>query len=195
MKNNTNNLLELSPNELNILIPGALHFSIWIIPEQEYYDYLVEIIEQISCKYIAPYFEPHVSIYTGIYTNEDDIENIALKCASSDLISLHIKMVSYTENIFKSLYIDFDNNFKLERISQAINRELKYPMHYSLQPHLSLMYKEMSPLDKEEIIKQIGLNITYVKFNRFRIITPTNTTQGWTDISKWKTILDRNLKT
>lgn len=198
---NTNNqlgvpktLLGMSPRELKKTIPRAYYFSFWLIPNQIDRSYFVRIINDLSFRFGAPNFEPHVTVYTGICTEKEDIKGVVLGCiAMHKVISLNVKGVACSSNLLKSLYIDFDINPVLSNMHESISEKMKHQEHYELQPHLSLMYKNMTIREKLIIKDQLGIRKSRVTFDGIRVVIPGNPTRGWTDVEKWKTIITARL--
>lgn len=70
---------DLTPLELERAIPGARHFSLWLVPSQNDYNLLAEIIRNLANQHNAPVFEPHVTIYTGAYTQKDNLKKLVVE--------------------------------------------------------------------------------------------------------------------
>ncbi len=187
-------LLEMSPQRLEQEIPGAFHFSLWLIPNQNDEDYFAKIIHRLSKRYKSPVFKPHVTVFTGIGTREDDIENIITECiAGRPVISLNARGVSCTNTFFKSLFVSFDNSPILMGIYKNIIKKVKCPICHTLEPHLSLIYKELPAAIKQNIVKNLHIENAHVSFDSIQVVTPQNITKGWGDIGKWKTVIRRNI--
>lgn len=191
----TKRLLEMSPQDLKITLPGTYFFSLWIVPNRINYHYFEKIINDLSYQFNAPNFQPHVTVYTGICTEKENLKEVILRSISMyQNITLNIKGIGCSNNFFRSLYVDFGIDPILLTINKSISERMKYKEHYELQPHLSLMYNNMTMRKKLLVKKNIKLQEKYVTFDSIRVVVPGNLTKGWTDVAKWKTIVNMTFK-
>lgn len=185
--NEKKSVLDLTPLELELSIPGARHFSLWLVPSQHDHNLLANIINNLANQYNAPVFEPHVTIYTGVYTQKDKLAKIIAGSAEMvHSISLIVKEIGFSDNFFKTLFIEFEDNPVLTILSQKIRSELQYQEQHDLRPHLSLLYKTMCEREKQAIINRLNFTKPQVHLDEITAVIPGNLSQGWVDVEGWK---------
>jgi putative hydrolase of the HAD superfamily len=164
-------------------------FSVFLTPSADDYIYTGNLIRELCAKYDEPPFEPHVTVYSGVLT---DLE--ALKKAVSDAavgvppFSLRVRRVGCSEEYFKSLFIEFEDNAFLRKVYQGIRAGENVESGYELIPHLSLLYKEMPLRDKEALARRVRIERPAIHFDHLKIVIPRNETAGWRDTGQWQTL-------
>lgn len=169
--------------------------AFWLIPSKENRAYFQEIIDTLSQEYEAPSFTPHVTIYSGEYELDESIKSI-LELASQKVqsFSLSIDKLLYTEEFTKTIFVQFYQNSLLNQISEALSCASKHPSKFTLNPHLSLIYKHLDPVNQESIIKQLKLQKTEIFFNEISAILTPEKVQTQADVESWKVICKKNLQ-
>lgn len=180
-------LVALTPLELARASLGARHFSIWLIPSRSDHDLFAKIIEDLAYQYSASVFQPHVTIYTGIYTRRDGLEEITTESVQVvQPISLIVQGIGFSDDFFKTLFVKFQDSPALMALSQRIRSRLQHQEEYDLRPHLNLLYKNMAEKQKRAIIERLSLVKTQVHFDGIAVVSPGDLYQGWTDVERWK---------
>ncbi len=186
--------LDLTPLELERVVPGARHFSLWLIPGEQDCGCLAKITQDLTSRYDAAFFEPHVTVYTGVYTQNDRLEGIVERLAKVvQPISLFVEGIEYSDSFFKTLFIRFGNDPILAVISQMLTDELRYQEHCLLQPHLSLLYKRIPDREKQEIVNELDFTKRYVRFDEVAVMRPGNLSKGWSEVGGWSVFFRRTL--
>jgi 2'-5' RNA ligase len=131
--------------------------SLWLIPSENIYKSLTKLICQLSKKFSAPSFEPHITLIGKLVGSEEDI--ISKTSKLSDIIKpfrIRLTWVAYSDNFFRCLFIRAEEtsdileaNIKAREIFDRL-QDPKYT------PHLSLLYGNFPTKMKEEIISEIG---------------------------------------
>ncbi len=155
-------------------------FSIWLEPTDNDFFYLKTIIKNLAEKYNSPIFDPHVTIDSEIKkipTNELIIKSMQ-NLSKIDIIS---KDLQYSNYIWKTLFIQLENNSKLQQIQDTLRNELCYSSTYNLDPHISLMYKKLDENKKNKIILNTIIKSRY-SFDKISIIKSSNKVENWNKI-------------
>ena len=74
-----------------------------------------------------------------------------------------------------------------------MRRGLSRPASYELQPHLSLLYKQMPIEEKRRIIARLDPPPHGITCDEARIVMPTNAIPGWQDVESWRTVATQKL--
>jgi 2'-5' RNA ligase len=169
--------------------------SFWLIPSEEDRIFFQEIIDTLSQEYDAPAFTPHVTIYSGEYTQDESVAELIEK-ATQDVQSFSLKLdkLLYTEEFTKTVFVQFHPNPLLRKISDTLGCNSKNPSEFSLNPHLSLIYKHLSEEIKKKLMSSISLPKSEVFFNEVRAISTPGKVQGRDDVERWKLICNRKLQ-
>ncbi|MCG9892234.1 MAG: hypothetical protein MH252_14315 [Thermosynechococcaceae cyanobacterium MS004] len=165
--------------------PAVSQFALWLTPIPSDRRWLSKIIQDYAAAYDAPMFEPHVTVYSGIYSAQDDLPKILSQRVVPQLpIALEVTGLGYTENFFRTGFITFAPNEALTALSHGIRDRLQSPTDYRLEPHLSLVYKDLSLDQKRLAMLRIILSVEFITFDTLKVVTPS--AQDWFDISGWR---------
>jgi len=135
----------------------AKGYSIWLIPAGEVYQKLSEIISQLSEKYSAPNFEPHITLLGNLIGPEEDLISKTLKLtAQLKPFKINLKKADYLDEYFKCLFIRAEKTKELIRANNIAREAFNFKPDPEYMPHLSLMYGDLSSKTKEEILADLG---------------------------------------
>jgi len=162
-------------------------YSIWLVPSGGEYKEFAEIIENFSSKYLAPKFEPHLTLIGGWQGNKKQAISKTKKLASLLLpLGTVARAIGHTEDIHKALFINCDNNERLANahlIAKMIfnHKEEKY------LPHISLIYGKFNKKEKLGMIKSLKKYPKLLKFNSICLFDVENKDEGkWFKVSEFK---------
>lgn len=169
--------------------------SFWLVPAEEDRAFFQEIIDTLSQEYDAPTFTSHVTIYSGEYApDESPTELIENATQGVQNFSLRVDKLLYTDEFTKSLFVQFHPNFILSQISETLRSRSKKPSDFALNPHLSLIYQDLSEVIKKKLITKLSLPKSEVLFNEVRAISTPNKVKGREDVESWEVICIRKLQ-
>ena len=117
--------------------------TIWLIPCDEHKKILSKQVREIALELNSTKFEPHLTIYSG----ETELHSIRLTMnqIATDFSEINLKTLSIrTAEIFtKTLFISFETTKELAGMSNSFIKHYK-TQSFSLNPHISLAYKNLS---------------------------------------------------
>lgn len=156
-------------------------YAFWLTPSNEDSLYLGNIIQQLAFEHTSMTFLPHITIYGTVYMESTEAAAI-LQSAVTDIKPLNIEIdrVTYTSEFFKSIYIQIKTNENLEKLHNSFNKQLNDHVEYAFDPHISLIYQNLTSEQKEGIIKNIQIKNTY----RMESVCTVNLGQKEEDIYK-----------
>lgn len=135
----------------------AKGYSIWLTPTGEVYRKLAEIISQLSKKYSTPNFEPHLTLIGDLLGSEEEIISKALKLAERlKPFEIKLKKADYFDEYFKCLFIRAERSKEVIEVNNIAREIFNLNPNLEYMPHLSLMYGDLSPETKEEILADLG---------------------------------------
>ncbi|MDH7476471.1 MAG: hypothetical protein QHH09_03295 [Microgenomates group bacterium] len=171
-----------------------IDISFWLIPVEEQKRKLQEIIDELADKFKSFPFIPHVTIFHFNYElNQSDLKNIKEETdkllEKQKSFSLKVLKIDYSDIFTKTLFIQFEKNKDLILLYERFLNVFKKYSLYSLNPHLSLVYKnKMKEEDKMKIIKSLKLKDKII-FDKLKIIIKSGgSITEEKDILLWKEI-------
>ncbi len=156
--------------------------AIWLTFSKNDRNYLKKIIDEISYKYNAPKFEPHITVYGLVDSEMSLIDNIAkeviLNCNS---FVVRKSKILQSEELWKTVYIELKMNNQLELIHKNLKKHFEKISKYEFNPHISLIYKILPLEEKIKIINELDIKSEF-------IIDKLVVQKFFPDIEKWKIV-------
>lgn len=169
--------------------------AFWLIPSAEDKAFFQKTINYLAQQYDAPAFTPHVTIYSGEYTPDESLDEIIEKAIQGvQNFSLSADKILYTNQFTKSLFLQFHQSSILSRISETIRSSSKKPSNFALNPHLSLIYKDLSEPTKKNLTASLSMPKSKVLFDEVSAISTPERVQTREDVESWKVICIKKLK-
>jgi putative hydrolase of the HAD superfamily len=164
-------------------------YSVFLTPSGADFAYADNLIREICGKYDGPAFEPHVTVYSGEFSDLDALKK-AVSAAVSGIrpFSLRVRGVGCGEEYFRSLFIEFEEDSVLREIHERIRVGVETESEYKLVPHMSLLYSDMPLRHKEALAKRVVPDRSGIHFDELKIVTPRNREVGWRDTGQWQTL-------
>ena len=161
--------------------------AIWLTFSKNDRDYLKKIIDELSEKYQAPKFEPHITVYGLVDSEMSLIESIA-KEATLNCNSFLVKKseILQSEELWKTVYVELKMNNQLEMIHKNLKKHFEKISNYEFNPHISLIYKILSIEEKIRIINKLDIK------NEF-MIDKLVIQKFFPEVEKWKIVKEYNL--
>ncbi|HEY0369451.1 MAG TPA: 2'-5' RNA ligase family protein [Chthoniobacterales bacterium] len=164
--------------------------AFWLTPAAGAREFFEGVINQLGERYDAPRFEPHLTLCGGNLPAErapEILRNLSIR----EEIELEVQGVEFSDKYTKTLFLQFASTPQLEALSNELKKAVG--SDYELNPHLSLIYKEMPREQKAEAARAISLPFSTVQFETVKAIeTPTPITSA-ADIAVWRTLASRRL--
>jgi putative hydrolase of the HAD superfamily len=107
--------------------------------------------------------------------------------------NLHVRGIGCTEEYFKTLFVEFEEDDALRHLSDRIRGGLQEDSGYRLFPHLSLLYNDMPLRDKQALARRVRLDRNRFVFGEVKITTALNAREGWRDTARWQTVFRMGL--
>ena len=158
--------------------------SIWLIPAREDAQYIQVIIDNLSINYQAPVFSPHCTLYSPIDLPKAELKKI-LERSAKNMKSFYVKktMISHTEYIWKTIFIDLLRSSELEQLHQEVISQFQVEQPYKFSPHISLLYKKIPDKKKEDIIRNLQVKNSFKMDKIAAVRTGPN-------VDNWETVVE-----
>ena len=99
------------------------YVSFWLVPAAEDRRFLQDLIDTLARTHAAPTFTPHVTIYSGVWTQTDNVLDIMDHAArSAPRICLQVDTIRYSAAFTKTLFVQFHPSSTLRTISSTPTR-------------------------------------------------------------------------
>lgn len=169
--------------------------AFWLIPAAADRKFFQETIDRLAESYAAFSFTPHVTIYWGDFADNASLTEI-LEQAIREIkaFSLQCDRILYTDQFTKTLFVQFHPSKILSQITESIRSHSQPPADFSLNPHLSLMYKHLSADVKQTVASTISLPRTEVFFDEVQVLLTPSTAQSQRDIENIESVISYQLR-
>ena len=177
-----------SKSGVDAFVPRELVIAYWLIPAEPAHSFFQGAINDLARRYDAPVFEPHVTIHVG--ANHIDAAERALSKAARECQSITVKAlgIDHSDEFIKTLFVQFAPNRKLQRLNAIVRTAAQDSSHYQLNPHLSLLYKNMPAAPRGELARSIKVPFSEVTFDALQAVRCISPTQSRADVEAWKVV-------
>jgi 2'-5' RNA ligase len=165
----------------------------WLIPAEPAYRFFQRLIEDLARRNDAPRFEPHVTIHVG--ANHPDAAEKALSETARECQPIKLKAleIGQSDEFIKTLFVQFAPNRKLRRLHEIIRNAAQDSSDYELNPHLSLLYKNMRATARPELAESIKVPFSEVIFDSLKAVRCISPTRSRADVEAWQVMATREL--
>lgn len=175
------------------LVSRRTVIAYWLIPSEPARSYFQRLINDLSRRYNAPQFEPHVTIHVGSNC-ADTVNGVLLEAARScERITLQALEVSGSSEFIKTLFVQFALNTQLQQLNRSIRTAAQDSSDYQLNPHLSLLYQRISIQDRRLLTCSIEVPLSEVIFDSLKAVQCISPTQCRADVEEWRVVAEKPL--
>jgi len=137
-------------------------YAIWFLFEKNDDEYLSQIISKLSNQFRSPIFTPHVTVYGLVDTSLQELDKIILDSIhSTKSFNIEKNTISFSEDFWKTLFIDFNSNGSMLKINKNLIKHLSRFGKYEFKPHTSLIYKEMNNEEKQRLSDNLEIKNSF----------------------------------
>ena len=165
----------------------------WLCPAEPARTQLAALIADLAARFEAPVFEPHVTIYATNAANENPESALAAIEPARAPYQLQVPELGYANKFTKTLFIQFAENPDLSRLSEDLRRASASGDDYQLNPHLSLIYKEISNEMKRALATSLNLPLAEIAFDRIKAVLSPAKIESRREVEAWRVIAERSL--
>ncbi len=167
--------------------------SFWLIPCKEHKHFYQEIIADLSRKFEAPLFEPHLTVFTGEFSDKQAINLIDSISINFTAITISSKKIEYSDLYTKTFFINMDLPAPLVELSTMMRQICKTKSTFVLKPHISLIYKKMPKKIKDDLLTSISIPIKDIKFDKIKAIDTPEPVEIREHVESWREVYERKL--
>jgi 2'-5' RNA ligase len=135
------------------MLPRA---AVWLVPEDALHERLTGVIDDLARLWRTPRFEPHVTLLAGLRLDTSELTRHAHALARSlQPLDVTFTQVACRPEYHKAVFVEVDGGLLPSTHARAAETFGVAP-DPDYQPHLSLLYGNLSPEAKEVIRKRLG---------------------------------------
>jgi len=164
----------------------------WLIPAEPARSHFRSLIQDIARRFDAPVFEPHVTLYVTEPGNENPADVLKETLRNIKPPSLSIAAINYSDEFTKTLFVEFRPDESLDRLNGKLRAGSASQPEYQLNPHLSLIYKTMSPETKVPLAKSLRLPFDEVRFDSAKAVISPAKIESRADVEAWRVAAEEN---
>jgi 2'-5' RNA ligase len=140
-------------------------YSIWLMPSNKVSSYYSQIIQGLSEQFDTPYFEPHITLFSGIKTELDSVHfyNISVLAALTNTFDISLYKLCFKADYFRAFYLVANEHEMLNNLNKELQVIFPTVENVAFSPHLSLLYGEVDVAEKEALALSFG-NHLFGKF-------------------------------
>jgi hypothetical protein len=161
-------------------------FSVWMMPAAVDAQRLSATITALSREQGVPNFAPHLTLYVGMTATLDDVQKALQEaCQGVPPMSLPVRGTAYSEDFFKTYFLTLAPDPALTALHADLRRRLGGV--YLLEPHVSLLYKELTAVERQALATRHPARLAQVAFDAVHLVT-TDDPGGWRAVTAWRTV-------
>jgi len=146
-------------------------FSFWIIPENDFYQEIEEVVIKYSKEYNSPVFVPHMTLHGSVISTDEDVVRRVEQVASKiKPFEIKIGEVEFSTTYFQCIFVRMKVNAKLLEAHLALKDVLDFKESHVFMPHGSLVYGDFDMETREKIAKEIKLKGIRFMANKITIV-------------------------
>jgi 2'-5' RNA ligase len=132
-------------------------YTLWVVPPGEVYEKLAALILQLSRRYNAPKFEPHLTLLGDIEATEEGMLEKSQQLAESlNPFRVHLAKVGQLDDFFRCVFLRAEETPALMAANAEVRKMFGRQADPGFMPHVSLLYGHYPAEIKEKAIAQIG---------------------------------------
>jgi 2'-5' RNA ligase len=160
----------------------------WLIPAEPARSFFQDLINNLARRHDAPVFEAHMTIHVGLNRLDVAEKVIAKAAACCGRMEAKMREVGHSNEYTKTLFVKFELNEELSRLSEIIRNAAQDSSDYVLKPHLSLLYKKMPVVARRELADSIKLPFSEVIFDSIKAVRCVSSTRSRADVEAWRVV-------
>lgn len=163
-------------------------YALWLRPDDEARRRLARTVRQLSREYSAPAFQPHVTLVSGILGAEQAVVAKAGKLAQQ-LRPLRVRLTRLEgrREYFRCVFARAGKSAPLVEAHRSAKQIFRLGRQRPFLPHLSLVYGDLPPRVKKEIIRALGQRVA-LQFTAWRLdlVRIQGGPSEWKTVRSWK---------
>jgi putative hydrolase of the HAD superfamily len=166
----------------------VIRISFWLVPAGSFKAIFEDWITRLGAPFGAPLFEPHVTVFSGSYREEDIADILQDAASSAPEIHLAIQGIGHSPVFTKAVFVELASSADLVALSERLKQRQEIKSAYELCPHISLLYAHLDSSTRQELARTVSIDGGKVAFDTLRAVATCGQTNSNFDVERWKTI-------
>ena len=175
------------------LVTKQTVIAYWLIPSKPAYSFFQAIIADLAHRCDAPVFEPHVTIHVGADGADAVKETVGNAARGCKRIGLTPLRIDQSAEFIKTLFVQFAMSVELRKINKIIRNAAHDSLQYKLNPHLSLLYKNLAAGARRELAASTYVPLSEVTFEAIKAVRCVSPTESGADVEAWHVVAASSL--
>jgi hypothetical protein len=162
----------------------------WLTPANAERALFGDIISILSKQFAAPNFDPHLTLLAA--TEDGQSPEQVLQNIDARPISLAALDVAFSAEFRKTLFVRLESNPLLQDLVIDLARAVSSPGKQLVDPHISLLYKSLSPEVQKELATTIKLPVQTVTFDSIAAVRSISPIANGADVEAWEVLVQKS---
>ncbi len=167
-------------------------YTLWLTPSGPTRSLLLSTIRRLAEEFDAVEFDPHVTVFCGRSTDDEARAVVRRIAGRFGPLELTAARLDHSELYTKTLFLQFEDSALLRQVVEVV-KDHSRPSDYILNPHLSLLYKNLSADTRRKLCETIDIPMGYYLFDRLRMIETELPIEDDGPIRRWRVVCDEPL--
>ena len=165
----------------------------WLVPAEPFRQFFASTITDLAARFDAPLFQPHVTVYAGRKGDENPEEVLRGALAGCEPFRLLVRDIQCSDEFTKTVFVQLEPSPDLLRLNRAFQQASALHHEYELNPHLSLIYKKMTPDARIEAASSVRVPFTEVLFDSVKAVVCPTPIRSRADVEAWRVVAAQSL--
>ena len=159
----------------------------WAMPEKEDAAYLQTMNNNLSSRYDAVPFDPHLTIFGDQLIERSKAVRVLDEIVKGILpFDIKVDQINQSELFWKTVCIELKPNKNLTLLNKRLSEQFPHK-DYTFLPHMSLLYQSLSKKTKKNIISRLCIKNTF-RISTVAVIAAGQKKEDLYDIASWKIV-------
>ena len=167
--------------------PAGHKYSLWLVPRVDVWDRLSRILNQLSARYNAPSFSPHVTLLGSFVGAHGKLIRQSARVAEAlRPLVIRLEELDFRDEYYRCLFVHAALTEPLRKAHQAAHQMLGRGREPCFMPHLSLLYGDYPRTIKEDLISELGPRLDFqFKARRLDLWLTHRHPRHWRQVAKF----------
>ena len=168
---------------------------LWLLPAEPARGALRALVARLAEECDAPVFEPHLTLGLGTpailggtcFRRSRTRGRASLRKIARGVIRLRTRGVGFTPQFTKTLFVRLEYSAALRSLRNSLGMENSG----AFDPHISVLYRELTEARQAELARSVALPFTSVLFDSLALIRCPDPTNSRADVESWEVVASR----
>ncbi|MEP6698819.1 MAG: 2'-5' RNA ligase family protein [Verrucomicrobiota bacterium] len=165
----------------------------WLMPAEPARSFFAAQIDALAREYDAPVFAPHVTLCATPAGLENPAAVLRRALVGAEPVRLRVRGIDCSDAFTKTVFVQFQESPRLAEWTRTLRDASGCPDEDAINPHLSLLYRQMPLARKQKIADTIILPFAEVVFDSVQAVRCGAEVQTRADVESWRAVATQSL--